>query len=298
MKRWRPILALAFALLLPASALAELDIVASSSSTGALVREIAGEHAQLTILAPPDRDLHHLQARPSIIRALRGADLVVALGAEIEVGWLPLAITQAANPGIQPGRAGYFEAAAQVTLLDAGGPADRALGDVHPVGNPHVNLDPLRMAQIARALAERLAQLEPANAALYRERADAFAEKTEQRVAQWQALAKAAPGAVAYHRDLLYLLERMQTPLLGTIEATPGVPPSGAHLKDLADRLKGREGVLLYTVYQPAQGPEFLADKLGWPMRRLPMEPPMDADGDAYLSHMDQWVRALLPDAP
>ncbi len=279
MKIWK-ILALA-ALLLPS-----------------LAHEIAADQAELTILAPPDRNLHYLQARPSMIRALRGADLVVALGADLEVGWLPVAIQQAANPAILPGRAGYFEAAAQVALLDVGGPADRAHGDVHPVGNPHVNMDPQRMAQVARALAERLARLDPVNAALYRERADAFAEKTRQHITQWQADTKAAPGVVAFHRDLVYLLDRLQVPLLGTIEAVPGIPPSGAHLKDLADRLSGRQGVVLYTVYQPSQGPEFLADFLGWPMHRLPLEPPLDADGDGYLAHMEDWVRALLPDAP
>jgi len=215
--------------------------------------------------------------------------------ADLEVGWLPVAIQQAANPSVLPGRPGYFEAAAQVTLLDVGGPADRAHGDVHPVGNPHLNMDPRRMAQVGEALARRLAQLDPANAGQYRERAAAFTEKAEQRLAQWRALSAGAPGAVAYHRDLNYLLDRLQVPLLGTIEPVPGVPPSGAHLKELSNRLKGRQGVVLFTSYQPAQGAESLADTLGWPARRLPLEPPLDADGDAYLAHMERWVRALLP---
>jgi zinc/manganese transport system substrate-binding protein len=119
---------------------AELDVVASSSGMGALARTVGAERAQVTVLDSPDRDLHMLQAKPTMIRALRDADLVVAVGAELEVGWLPVAIAGAANPRILPGQPNYFEAAAQVDPLEVGSPADRALGDVHPVGNPHVNM--------------------------------------------------------------------------------------------------------------------------------------------------------------
>ena len=281
-------------LFLPSLVQAALDVVATSSSTGMLVREIAGDNAELTILAPPDRDLHYLQARPSMIRALRGADLVVAIGAELEQGWLPVAIQQAANPKILPGRPGYFEAAAQVDLLDVGGLADRALGDVHPVGNPHVNMDPLRMAQVGLALAERLAALDPAHAPDYRSRAAAFADQVKQRMPAWRERIAGAPGVVLYHKDATYLLERLEVPLLGTIESVPGVPPSAAHLKELTDSLKGRRGVVLFTIFQPQQAPQALANTLGWQSSRLPLDPPLDADGKAYLEHIDRWVEALV----
>src|SRR6056297_902439 len=188
--------------LLPPGAQAALDVVATSTSTGALVREVGGDHAHVTVLAPPDRDLHYLQARPSMMQALRGADLVVALGADMEVGWLPPAIRQAANPAILPGRRGYFEAAAQVELLDAGGPADRALGDVHPVGNPHVNMDPVRMARVALALAERLAELDPVHGADFRQRAQALGHRVEAQVEEWRERATGAPGVVSFHQDV------------------------------------------------------------------------------------------------
>ena len=211
------------ALLLPlmvssGAAHAELEVVATTSSMAALVREVAPDRTKVTLLVPPDRDAHHLQARPSMIRALRGADLVVAVGAELEVGWLPLAIGQSANPAILPGRAGYFEAAAQVPLLDVNQSADRAKGDVHPAGNPHVTLDPVRMATIARALAARLAELDPAQAEQYRARADVFADRVERRVTQWRARMAGAPGVVLFHRDAIYLLDRFAVPLLGTVE--------------------------------------------------------------------------------
>ena len=282
-----------FALLLPGMVWADLDVVATSSSTGALVREIGGGQVTLTILAPPDRDLHYLQARPSMIRALRGADLVVALGAELEVGWLPVAIEQAANPAILPGGSGYFEAAAQVNLLDVGGPADRALGDVHPIGNPHVNMDPVRMAEVATALAERLATLDAAHAADYRARAQAFARRIDERVATWRQRLANPPGAVSFHKDVTYLLDRFGVPLWGTLEPVPGVPPTGSHIRNLVDELRGRPGVVLSTTYQPEQAPASFAETLGWRQVRLPLEPPLDADGDGYMAHIQRWVDAL-----
>ena len=270
-----------------------LDVVASSSSTGMLVREIAGSHARLSILAPPDRDLHLLQVRPSMMRALRGADLVTALGADIEIGWLPLALQQAANPDILPGRRGYFEAAAQVSLLRVSGQADRALGDVHPMGNPHINMDPLRMAQVGQALAERLDELDPGNADDYLERAAAFSDKVSARLQGWQAVIAGSPGAVTYHVDLTYLLDRFQVPLLGVLEPVPGIPPTAAHIKKLTDRLQGKPGVILFTTYQPERAPQSLARILEWQTVRLPLEPPLKSDGDKYLEHMDAWIESL-----
>ncbi|NVZ09186.1 zinc ABC transporter substrate-binding protein [Allochromatium humboldtianum] len=280
------------------AAAAPLDVVATNPSLGALVRAVAGERLEPTILAGPERDLHQLQAKPSMMRALRDADLVVAIGAELEIGWLPAAIAGAANPAIQPGRDGYFEAAAQVELLDVGGPADRALGDVHPVGNPHVDLDPVRMARIAAALAERLAQLDPAGAEIYRNGADVFAQAVEQRVADWRARLAGAPGVLLYHRDAIYLLDRFDVPLLGTIESTPGVQPSGQDLLELTTKLKGRVGVVIHTPYQSPQAPTKLARDLGWSVVRLPLAPPLEADGAGYLHHIERWVDAIAAARP
>ena len=279
-------------LALMAAPVLALDVVATSPSMGALVRAVAPQ-AQLTVLAGPDRDLHALQAKPSMIRALRSAHLLVAVGAELEMGWLPAASSSAANPDILPGREGYFEAAAQVPLLDVGGPADRAMGDVHPAGNPHVDLDPVRMAQVAKALGARMARLDPGNAAGYRANARRFAEAVEQRLPQWQAELAGAPGAVLYHRDAVYLLERFEVPLLGTIEPVPGVPPSGRDLRALAGKLRGGEGVIIHAPYQSPKGPRKLGRELGWPVETLPLSPPVSADGDGYLRHIDRWVSAV-----
>lgn len=283
---------LAFMILAATTATA-LDVVATSPSMGALVREVAGSRAKLTVLAGQNRDLHKLQAKPTMMRALRGADLVVAIGAELEVGWLPVAISNAANPKILPGTEGYFEAAAQVPLLDVGGPANRALGDVHPVGNPHVDMGPVRMATVGRALAQRLTLIDPAGASQYRRAADAFTAKVERRTRTWRGQLAGAPGVVLYHRDAIYLLDRFGVPLLGTIEPVPGVPPTGRQISALTAKLKGRDGVVIYTPYQSPKAPKSLAANLGWQSISLLLEPPASADGDAYLSHIGRWVDAI-----
>jgi zinc/manganese transport system substrate-binding protein len=275
-----------------------LRVVATTSSMGALVRAVGGDAVELRVLAPPDRDAHHLQATPAMMLALRRADLVVAVGADLEVGWLPLAVRQAANPAILPGRAGHFEAAAAVSLLERGQPADRALGDVHPAGNPHLYLDPERMSVVARALAGRLAELDGSRAATYRDRASAFAGQVAARLPGWRERLVGSPGVLAYHRDADYFLERFGVPSLGYIEPVPGVPPTARHIQELVTGLRGKSGVIVYAPYYPSQAPQQLAGILGWASHALPVEPPLDADGAGYLAHIERWVSAVAPARP
>lgn len=285
-------LLIAFCLFLATPLAWALQVAATTASMGMLARAVGGPAVSVTVLAPPDRDPHQLQARPSMMRALRDADLVVAVGAELEIGWLPAALQGAANGRVQPGRLGYFEAAAQVPLLDQG-VADRARGDVHPMGNPHVHLDPVRMADIARVLALRLGRLDPTRAEEYRAGAEAFARAVAARLPGWQAQVAGSAGAVLYHKDGIYLLDRLGLPLLGTIEPVPGVPPTAQHLAGLIEQLRGRRGVVLYHPYQPAQGPQRVAEALGWKAIAVPMEPPVTALAEDYFRLIDQWVGAL-----
>ncbi len=273
---------------LPATA--ALNVVATTSSMGVLVRSVAGDSVKLTVLAPPDRDVHVIQARPSMMVALRNADLFVSVGAELEIGWLPAALQGANNGKILPGTPGYFEAAAQVELIETGRAADRSQGDVHPMGNPHVYMDPPRMADIAEALAGRLSSLDAANAAKYRGGAAAFRKAVESRLPGWKQKAAGAKGVLLFHKDLNYLTTLLGVPVLGYIEPLPGIPPTAAHLKELTDRLKGQKGVILYTSFQPGQGPDFLSRNLGWPRVQLALEPAVGASAEEYLNLIGQWV--------
>ncbi len=272
---------------------AQLNVVASTSNMGMLVETVGGEHVSVRVLAPPDRDPHYLDVRPNMMVALRRADLVVSVGAELEVGWLPLAIERSNNPRLNPGRRGYFEAAAQVDRIGEGAPADRALGDVHPTGNPHVYLDPLRMADIAGALAERLAELDGSNAGTYRSNAAAFRERAERAVERWREEADGAPGVVLFHEEANYLLELLGVPVLGYLEPVPGVPPTASHLRSLVRGLEGREGVIIYSGYHSSRGPDFLAEELGWNAVVLPTNVAVGGSADDYFSLMERWVNAI-----
>lgn len=298
MKRLACVLALALALSVTSAAAAKIEIVATTSTMGMLARTVAGADARVTTLVPPDRDAHTLLAKPSMMAALRRATLLVAVGADLEIAWLPAAVEGAGNPRILRGQPGWFEAAAQVPLLEKDPGAGRAGGDVHPAGNPHFYMDPERLARAGTALAERLAQLEPAGAAAFRQNARAFAEAVAQRVPAWKALAKGAPGALLYHKDANYLARLLEVPILGYVEPLPGIPPTAPHLRQLVQGLRGKRGVILANSFHAPDGPAFLARELGWPSHRLQHEPPADADAAAYLDHIDRWVRALAGQAP
>lgn len=280
-------------LIVGAPAQAAVNVVATTASMGMLARSVGGDGVRVTVLAPPDRDAHYLQARPSMMLALRRADLLLAVGADLEVAWLPAALGGAGNPRILPGQAGYLEAAAQVPLLDRGGVADRSRGDVHPMGNPHIYMDPQRMATVAQALAQRLGRLDPTNVARYQANAKAFAGQVAARLPQWRERVRGAKGVLLYHQDGNYLMSLLGVPILGYVEPIPGIPPSAQYLSELVQRLKGQQGVILYAVFQPSQGPQFLAGQLGWKTFRLPLEPAVDADSAGYFALIDQWVNAV-----
>ncbi|HOC17758.1 MAG TPA: zinc ABC transporter substrate-binding protein [Vicinamibacterales bacterium] len=282
----------ALALAVPAPA-QTIDVVATTSSMGVLARVVGGPAVKVTVLAPPDRDAHYLIARPSMMLALRRADLLVAVGADLEVGWLPAALRSAGNRKVLPGQPGYFEGAAHVDLLEKGQAADRSRGDVHPAGNPHYYMDPLRLSGAARALASHLARLRPGSATAFAANADAFAKAASERVVQWKARAAGAPGVLLFHKDVNYLADLLGVPIVGYVEPVPGVPPTASHLRDLVTRLQGTRGVILHAAFQPSDGPQYLAKNLGWPVQRLQLEPPPDADLPAYLAHVERWVAAV-----
>jgi zinc/manganese transport system substrate-binding protein len=271
---------------------AALNVAATTSNLGMLARVVGGDAVKVTVLAPPDRDPHFLQARPSMMVALRSADLLVSVGAELEVGWLPAALQGASNPKLLPGQPGYFEAAAQVPLADKAGESDRSRGDVHPMGNPHVFMDPVRMQTIARALAGSLARLDARNDAKFRANAEAFVKAVDARIPGWRQAAAGSPGVVLYHKDANYLMTFLGVPVLGYVEPLPGIPPTAQHLSSLIGGLQGKRGAILFTDYQPSQGPEKIASSLKWKSHRLPIEAGLSADTNGWLDMIDGWVKA------
>ncbi len=272
---------------------AELNVVATTPSLGMLVREVGRDDVKVSVLTTPEQNVHQVQARPSIMAKLRAADLLVAMGADLEVGWIGPAVRGAANPALLPSRKGYFEAAAHVERIGAGKPADRRLGDVHPQGNPHVTIDPVRTGTIAVALALRLGQLDAARADEYARRARDLNVRLVEATEQLRAQVPKGVGVILYHEDANYLMRRLGVPVLGYMEPLPGIPPTASHLARISTAVQGKQGVILHTPYQSASGPRWLATRTKWPVRILPIEPTMDAGASEYLAHIERWVKAL-----
>src|SRR5918995_2507377 len=154
--------------------IAALNIFACTPEWGALAKKLGGDKTSVYVAATALQDPHRIEARPSLIARARSADLMVCTGAELEIGWLPLVQTQSGNAGIRPGQPGYFEATRAVELIEKPARLDRSLGDVHPGGNPHIHLDPRNIAKVAAALGERMAGLDAADGAYFRERTKSF----------------------------------------------------------------------------------------------------------------------------
>lgn len=261
------------AMLLAASAHAALTIFACEPEWAALAAELGGDKVQVYSATTAKQDPHRIEPRPSLIAKLRRADLMVCTGADLEAGWAPMLLRQAANPKVRPGQPGYFEAAAQVQRLDVPARVNRAAGDVHAGGNPHVHTDPRRIAVIAERLAERLAQLDAANATHYRARHADFAARWTKALATWQARAASLRGVrvVAHHKDWVYLYDWLGLVAAGTLEPKPGVPPSAAHLAALkAELARAPARAIVRTPYQDPRPGEWLAQQTGTPLVVLP----------------------------
>lgn len=274
-------------------AVADIRVAATTGNMGMLAGTIGGEAVEVTVMAPNDRDPHYLEARPSMMAALRNADIVVAVGAELEIGWLPAAIDGANNGTVQPGQSGYFELARHIDLIKDEGIADRARGDVHPAGNPHAYMNPENLARAGIALAERFARLDEGNAEKFRANAQAFATLVAERMATWRRAIGDPMPVLSYHGDVQYLARAFDAPLVGTIEPLPGVPPTASHLRDLVRELKGGEGVVVARAYQPDKPARFMGEQLGWPVRLLPSDVRPGAGAEDYLELIGRWVAAM-----
>jgi len=257
----------------PWPAFAALNIFACEPEWAALAQEIGGDKVAAFAATTARQDPHRIEARPSLIARARNADLVVCSGSELEIGWLPLLLQQSGNARIQRGSPGYLEASQAVARLEIPKVVDRALGDIHPSGNPHVHLDPRNLARIAEALAARLVQIDAANAAYYRERAADFGRRWASALEKWTRLAAPLKGVavVVYHKDLSYFIAWSGMREAGALEPKPGLPPTPAHLAELIERMKRDPAKAV--VFSPFNNPEaarFLSERTGIPAIGLP----------------------------
>lgn len=264
---------LAGACLLAPSAQAALRVLACEPEWAALTRELAGDLAEVDSATTALQDPHHIQARPSLLARARRADLLICTGAGLEAGWLPLLQREAGNGRIQPGQSGYFEVTAGMPLLDRPARVDRAQGDIHAAGNPHLHLDPRRIATIAAALAGRLAALDPGHAAQFAQRQADFAARWQAAIERWEGQGARLKGVpvVVHHKSFVYLADWLGLVVVGDLEPKPGIEPSAAHLAALLATLEARPArMILRAAYQSPRPAQWLADKAGIPAVELP----------------------------
>lgn len=252
---------------------AVLGVFACEPEWGALARELGGADVNVFVATTALQDVHHIQARPSLIAQLRKADLLVCTGAGLEAGWLPVLLQRAANPRVLPGAGGWFAAADYVELLQKPDRIDRSEGDVHPDGNPHFHLDARNMLPVATALAARLAELDPSHASDHARRSEDFAARWRAALARWEAEAAPLRGMpiVVHHDAWVYLNAWLGLRQVGILEPLPGVPPSSAHLAQLLERLRDAPArAVIRASYQDARASEWLSSKAGIPAVVLP----------------------------
>jgi zinc/manganese transport system substrate-binding protein len=252
---------------------AAFNIFACEPEWAALAGELGGSDVSVFAATTARQDPHQIQARPALIARLRNADLVVCTGAELEVGWMPVLLRQASNGRVQPGTPGYFAAADQVRLLEIPARLDRAEGDVHAAGNPHIQGDPRNVRAIAAALGQRMGQLDTAHAAAHAQRTQAFLKRWDEAIARWDAKAAQLKGTkvVVYHKDWVYLLTWLGMEEAATIEPKPGVPPGSAYIAQLLEDIpRKRARMILYAAYQEPRPANFVAEKTGLPAVMLP----------------------------
>ena len=243
---------------------AALSVFATVPEWGALATEIGGDKVKVYTATNALQDPHHVEARPSLIARARGADLVIATGAELEIGWLPLVVQQAGNPKVQPGQPGYFEAAAFVPLLGKPARLDRSEGDVHPQGDPHIQTDPRNIARVAAALSRRMAELDSANAAHYQARYTQFADRWSAAIAKWEQQAAPLKGAsiVVQHKAFTYLLAWLGMRDVAALEPKPGLEPTTAHLASVLQALQAQPAkMVVRAAYQSDRASQWIAER-------------------------------------
>ncbi len=293
--RLASLLAALMVLAAPASARA-LKVVATTPDLAAIARELGGPHVQVTALALPSQDPHFVDARPSLVLELNKADLLLVVGLELEVGWLPTLLKGARNPKVQPGSAGHLDLSRHVKLLDV--PAqkvDRSMGDVHIGGNPHYLYDPRAAIPVARAIAARMSELDPAHEDTFEQNLARFTGELEKARAGWEQRLEKLRGqpVVAYHKSWTYLADWLGLKPIAFLEPKPGIPPNPTHVA-MVLKLARENGVkiLLQEEYYPDKASAVVAEKIPASLVKLPGGTDF-RKGQRYVEHLADVVERL-----
>ena len=249
-----------------ANAQGTVNVVTSTEDLASIAREVGGDKVAVVALAKGYQDPHFVEPKPSFILVMNRADLYIAVGRDLEIGWLPPLVTSSRNARIQPGARGYLDASLNVHILEIPtGQVTRAMGDVHPLGNPHYWLEPGNGRLIAQAIRSKLSEISPADSAYFSQRYDDFDRRLAAAETRWDAVMAPYKGTklVTYHRSWPNFMERFGLEVIGYVEPKPGIPPSPRHTLDLIDEMK-RGGIRLIIVepYFSLRTPQAIANQL------------------------------------
>ena len=252
---------------IPAQAAGKLKIVTATSDLAALAQEVGGDRVEVDSIAKGYQDPHFVEAKPSYLLKLRQADLLVVVGLQLEIGWLPPLITQSGNGRIQIGGSGYLDASQFAEILEKPtGEVTRAQGDVHPYGNPHYWLDPENARRVAKGIAEKLAELRSSDAAYFNQNFESFSQRLTDASKKWLAEMEPYRGrkVITYHRSWPNFLKYFGLVTVGEIEPRPGIPPTPSHTLDLINIVKREHvGVILVEPYFDPKTPQSIARETG-----------------------------------
>jgi zinc/manganese transport system substrate-binding protein len=300
MSRNLALVMLAVALAAPGSAAAagKLNVITTTEDLAALAREVGGDRIDVEALARGYQDPHFVEPKPSFILKLNKADLLIAVGRELEIGWLPPLITQSRNPKLQPEAAGYLDASLTARILELPtGQITRAMGDVHPMGNPHYWLDPDNGRRIAQAIQKKLSDLSPGDAAYFAGRYADFDRRLTEAEKRWDSQMAPYKGLkiVTYHRSWPNFADRFGLDIVGYVEPRPGIPPSPGHTLELIQDVK-RLGVKIIFVepYFDLKTPESVSRETG--ARVLVMAPSVGAEKEItdYIKLFDYDINLVI----
>ena len=269
MRMFRLFLLLVFVLALPLGGFAQgkLNVVTTTEDLGSLAREVGGDKVSVTALAKGYQDPHFVDPKPSFILAVSRADVLIVVGRELEIGWLPPLLTSSRNGKIQLGGKGYLDASTNVRILEIPtGQITRAMGDVHPLGNPHYWLEPGNGRRIAQSIRDKLTEVSPANGSYFAQRYSDFDTRLAAAEKRWDATLAPYKGTklVTFHRSWPNFMERWGLDVIGYVEPKPGIPPSPQHSLEVIDAMK-QQGAKLIIVepYFDLKTPQSIASQVG-----------------------------------
>jgi zinc/manganese transport system substrate-binding protein len=280
-----------------AGADAKIRVVATIPDLADMARNIGGDLLEIKSIATGVENIHAVPIKPSFATLLNRADVVLVVGLEAEHAFLPALLEAARNPKILPSAPGYIDCSVYVTPLEVATRLDRAFGEQHPMGNPHINLDPVAGKAMARAIADGLARNYPEHEATFKKNLATYLQTLDAAIARWQREATPLHGVkfISYHPDMIYFAERFGMEAAGTIEIRPGVDPTPGHIVSLEERMR-REGikVVVRERHYPAGLAETIAQRTGAKLVELPAMVGGVPEARDYVSFIDYNIRTML----